>query len=301
MNHGLLLFFNHPYRKVRVFLEQYYKDRFAKIHVLTPPEGPAENTNPDVTYFYDGSYNFGGAFSHMLSRPDVFAGMDWVTVLHDDVVIHPDFPHNVESRLADGVESLSPPIDPNFNVPGWPWDARMISRAFFPRHPVMGDGTEAALKEMKELYEMGPGARGASTRFSMSSRDLFSLGVNGSLARWLKKSQGSLTADFGVPISKANSDFFMVRQDRFHTFCHYAGVLTRCGLFVEAAIPSALRWLATKPREFAWEELDWSRVSDELNRKHFQIDSLADIAPHFEKHPRKLAVHPIKMSRLIPK
>ena len=298
MNHGLLLFFNHPFRKVRPFLQEFYRERFAKIHVLTPPESSAANSDPDVTYFYHGSYNFGGAFSYLLNRPDLFAGMDWITILHDDVLINPAFPQAVEPVLSQA-ETLSPPRDPNFHVERWPWDARMIARAFFPRHPIMGDGNDSAREEMKGLYGQSPGLRADPTQFKMVARDLFNPAFNGALARWMRKKYGTLTADFGVPLSKANSDFFMVRRDKFNALCHYSGVLTRCGLFAEVAIPTALRWLAKKPAEFAAAQLDWSRGTAEEDKKHFSITRIADIPAYFERHPGKLAIHPIKVSKII--
>jgi hypothetical protein len=298
MKHGLLLFFNHAFPRVRSYLEELYRGQFDEVHALTPPEDLLGSSSETVTYYYHSSFNFGAAFSELLSRPGVFCDVDWVTVLHDDVVLNPDHRRIIESKLAERPDFLAPPATRAETLPReWQWSSRMIGRAFLRRNNTLGDGNDGAVAEMAGLYARSTGMKAPATTFTFPPLDLLRPGSLGLVARKYWADYRSLKVDFGVPLWMGNSDFFLVRADRFGDFCRSSAVLTRCGLFAEVAAPTALRWRSERPAEFAPEDLEW--VDNAEAPARFAIRKREDIPAYFEKHPRTLAIHPVKISRLI--
>jgi hypothetical protein len=280
---------------VRQFLEDFYRDRFDQIHILTPPEGVGEPSSPAVTHYYQGSYNFAGAFSHLLQQPDLFAGLDWITVLHDDVMLNPAYRRLIEPRLAARPDFLAPAPWPDAEMETWLFNWRIVSRAFLSKDPILGDGPDDPLRALKQLHASSKRPRAKSKQVRLGALNLLHPGGKGAATRKFFYRHRSLTADFGVPLLAGNSDFFIIRRDRFARFCHDAGVLSLCGLFAEVAVPTALDWLAERPAFFSPDQLAWDY------RGGFErIAHLDGIAHYFQQHPEKVAFHPIKLSRLLP-
>jgi hypothetical protein len=300
MKHGLLLFFNHPFRKVRLFLEDFYRDRFDEVHVITPPENAQENSSKSITYYYQGSYEFGSAFSYLLGRPEIFSEMDWVTIVHDDVMISPAFRERMAPQLAQRPDCVAPSAVALGTHADWPWDSRMVGRAFCSKDPWLGQGVDNPLRSMAELYTQSKKSGAEPTRLTLKARDLLNPGGRGAVTRKFVQKHRSFTVDFGVPLRCANSDFFVVRKDRFDRFCHDAGVLSRCGLFPEVAVPTALDWMSERISFFRDEQLGWIYAGPKVEAAEFQITDLASIPAYFDRHPEKIAIHPIKMSRFLP-
>jgi hypothetical protein len=143
-NVHLLLVYNHCYARNIKPLDSLYAHRFAQIMHILPNVAPEHPRCMAVAF---GSYQYhlaviqGLLKIHQQVKPN-----DWVLVLQDDVLLHPEVNQSflLESIMKEGACAcyyFNPSINHNPSD-NWPWNARIANSCYKQRDGTLGNGFE---------------------------------------------------------------------------------------------------------------------------------------------------------------
>lgn len=292
----LVVVFNHRYDANLATLDAVYGERFPDRRYLMPFY---DGDRDDVIAVHETSFCFQGYFAQAFGEL-VSDDVSHYAFVADDLLLHPDVnAANLVQRLELDEESGwvkelrgigHQPLD-------WPHMRRSLA-PFLERNGVDWQGQlpsydEAAALLAEHGVDVGvhrwADARGLSLR-----------GPRGRRGRWalayLHQQRGRRRPPY--PLAVSYSDFVVVPAAAAPTFVRYCGVMAAMGVFVEAAIPTALALSLRRIRT----EADTSWIGRELWSAEEEAEvhaahggSLTRLGRAFA--PDQLWLHPVKLSR----
>lgn len=299
----LVVIFNHRFEANLPKLDGIYGSRFRHVRYLMPFY---RGSRTDVYPVFYSSYQFQGYLLEAWRRLRE-EGFTHFVFVADDILLNPRLHEGnicaelgLEAARGSAYLGSAAPIG---TVTGrWPYLMRALVA-------VAGQNGVNWAQELPTYEEARAtlAARGfAHRRFGwrtvlcrMTLRSFFLLLFYVALVIKRRKTQPTLTlTDPPYPLLVAYSDFFIVPAEAMDRFCELCGVFAAMGVFVEAALPTALALSAPLVHESdtAWKAHEdmqhpsqWEAFGQ---RHHFELKEV--IAGMGE---RELFIHPIKLSR----
>lgn len=294
----LVIIFNHRYDQNIDILEKIYKGRFEAIYYLVPfYDGKKENVIP----VYESSFQFQGyvaqgwkefyreTYSHYL-----FIG--------DDLILNPSINQEnfFEYFKMKSESSYCPGCVPLGKYKGWGYEGRMYN-AYFSFSQYTGTNYQEEIlsskKAFQKVYEYGY----SEEDFYLTKDQLFRCNLSKmEILYFILKHPGhTIKLLKGIPLSYpvfgGYSDIFLLHKQDIKVVSKMFGVFAAIRLFVEMAIPTAMR-LQCKELQVGGSK---SKVIWELKEKEkLEQEYLLNLNLLFREWPKEINyIHPIKLSK----
>jgi hypothetical protein len=287
-NTSLVIVFNHHY-SVALNLVKKYNSRFSdNISIAAPFD------ELGVIRYSTGSYLWQGAIVEYLGKLENYEGS--TLVIHDDLVLNSGL--TMSDLASEDLERVR--FSHTFKFQGdinlnWPWQFRVLTNWFTPKHILFGSGTDDVVEILKDSLLYKRNQRYIDS-LEPSRLNLAQDHTTHELVKtWANFYFPNRTEfDFGLPLFIGNSDFFMFPNSYAPLIEDFLRRTLECGLFVEIAIPTLVEWLGL-PIHF---EQPRQLIPFGENYNMFQdLKSLDDIEKFFVAHPEVLSIHPVKFSK----
>lgn len=293
----LVIIFNHRYDKNIRILEALYKDKFEKVHYLVPfYNGGQKNVIP----VYESSYQFQGYIAQGVEK---FYDEKYTHYLFigDDLILNPLI--NQENFFEYfGIEengSYFPKCQPIGRHLNWHYEKRIFNAV----QAFDGDsGTnynEEILKEegFKKAFEFGYSKKDFVLTWKhffngfMSKRSVFRFVISHP-KHFIKLFKG---VPMSYPVFCGYSDIFLLHREDIKEVSRMAGVFAAMGLFVEMAIPTAMK---LKCRNLQEGNAGGKIIWDAEEKAQLEKDYHLELKFLFESWPEDVNyIHPVKLSK----
>lgn len=320
-NPCLIIVFNHKYDKNISVLEDLYLPHFQHIYFLVPFY---TGTNPRVIPVYESSYYFQGYFAQgykVFYRPE----FTHYLFIGDDLILNPALnEHNYAELLgltasASYVPELVPlhetsPVGKQTANPAaltqTYWSHTPKGIAFYENRkgseavkemPLYDDALQCfaahgiAIKPLNYYNVFGPLIMPTTLSEAIGTgKKLWTYYVSW---RHMKVDGHSQQLQLEYPLARSYSDIVIVSAQSIERFCHFCGIFSAIGLFVEIAIPTALllsssQVLTDKDIKLKGEAI-WL---DDISKLELKYNlSLKKMLDDFPAH--QLYYHPVKLSK----
>jgi hypothetical protein len=274
-------------------LKQMYEERFEKIYFLVPFY---DGKRTDVISVFESSYQFQGYVSqamHHIEKGDITHFL----FIGDDLILNPNInQNNIETFFHNDQKSCMPQPKPLFKFRGWRYRERGFN-AYQAFHSYSGTEYKDKILTAEEAFNRVDVPR---TQFTFnlgmffckdSKRDQFKFFI-----QYPKHIFGLVKGiNMDYPLYGGYSDIFMIRADEIDQVAYTFGVFAAMRLFVEIAIPTAMKILCSDLQEIPgnnivmWTDEEKKTFSEKYN---YSLKSL------FEQWPEDCNyIHPIKLSK----
>ncbi|MCI8626008.1 MAG: hypothetical protein HFI40_06970 [Lachnospiraceae bacterium] len=294
----LVIIFNHRYDQNIDILEKIYKGRFEAIYYLVPfYDGKKENVIP----VYESSFQFQGyvaqgwkefyreTYSHYL-----FIG--------DDLILNPSINQEnfFEYFKMKPESSYCPSCVPLGRYKGWGYEGRMYN-AYFSFSQYTGTNYQEEIlsskKAFQKVYEYGY----SEEDFYLTKNQLFHCNLSKmEILYFILKHPGHTIKllkriPLSYPVFGGYSDIFLLHKQDIKVVSKMFGVFAAIRLFVEMAIPTAMR-LQCKELQIGGSK---SKVIWELKEKEkLEQEYLLNLNLLFRDWPKEINyIHPVKLSK----
>lgn len=268
----LIFIYNHKYNENIEILEEIYGKKFQNIYHIVPfYEGQNENVIP----VYESSYTFQGYITQAF-RSFYNEKYSHYLFVADDLILNPRINERnvIESLGLEEDNNYIKSITNLYNVTSWSHQVDAVK--IFSKYNKLN----AYLNYENELPKVNEAIK------LMNTHNVHFKGINweDDMSRY--------------PLLMGYSDFIVVSSKSIKRFCHICGVFAAMGLFVEAAIPTALglceeKIVTEKDVDFKGIEL-W----DKAEKKNIEIKYNLNIDTLLSSYDDKLLyIHPIKLSQ----
>ena len=286
----LVIIFNHKFEKNIEKLRRIYGERFSNIYFLMPfYQGYDKNVIP----VYECSYTFQGYVAQGLSKY-YNETYDHYIFIGDDLVLNPELNENniVDAFNLKQNTCFIESSEPVNKCTYWPYSRiQQVMRAFKEKGTTYQSEIPAKEEAFKIVQEKG------YDDFSMKQFRCSDRSVKVQIKSTLKKL--FYHYDLPYPIFAGYSDFFIISKENIKEFSHICGVFAAMGLWVEMAVPTALRLIDTevitnKDIEMEalcmWAPTPMQKYVEENG--DYRIDTMNKI------WPKNIAyIHPLKLSK----
>lgn len=286
----LVIIFNHKFEKNIEKLRKLYGNRFSNIYFLMPFY---QGNDSEVIPVYECSYTFQGYVTQGLPRY-YNEDYDYYVFIGDDLVLNPELNEN-NIVVAFGMKENACFIEsaePVNKCTYWPYSRiQQVMSAFNQR----GTTYKGEIPDREEAFKIvkNKGFDDFSMKDFRSSDRSRAVQLKSAIKKCFYH------YELPYPIFSGYSDFFIISKENIKEFAHVCGVFAAMGLWVEMAIPTALRlinttvvtnqdismeamcmWAPTEPQKFIEANADYS------------IEKMNEIWPNNIAY-----IHPLKLSK----